>query len=211
MPSWPFFAYALRTSAEPESLVAAARERLRALDPTVPLYEVRTMDDVLGESVAPARSSMLLVALFAVLALALAVIGVFGVLSYTVSQRTAELGIRLALGASARSVGLLVLGQGMLQVAAGVLLGLAGAFALTRFLASLLFGVTPTDPATFAGGRGAPRRHRRAGELAAGAPRDEGRSDDGPETGVGALDPHLTGRWRTRPCPGSAAPPGSAG
>ncbi len=130
--------------------MASAREAVRQLDRTVPLYQVRSMDDLLAESVAPARSSMVLVGLFAALALVLAVLGVFGVLSYTVAQRTTELGIRLALGASARSVGLLVLGQGLLQVLASVGLGLVLALALTRFLESLLFGVTATDPATFA-------------------------------------------------------------
>ncbi|HYH45984.1 MAG TPA: ABC transporter permease, partial [Thermoanaerobaculia bacterium] len=150
MPGWTSFSFALRTTTlDPESLVASAREQVRQLDRAVPLYQVRSMDDLLAESVAPARSSMLLVGLFAALALVLAVLGVFGVLSYTVAQRTTELGIRLALGASARSVGLLVLGQGLLQVLAGVALGLAGSLALTRFLESLLFGVTPTDPLTF--------------------------------------------------------------
>ena len=150
LPGWPFFTFALRTSADPTALAAAAREQVRQLDRAVPIFQVRTMDDVLAESVAPARSSMLLLGVFSALALVLAVLGVFGVLSYTVSQRTTELGIRLALGASARSVGFLVLGQGMLQVLAGVILGLGGALALTRLLESLLFGVTPTDPATFA-------------------------------------------------------------
>jgi putative ABC transport system permease protein len=150
MPPWPDFSFALRTSLAPESLAAAARARLRELDPTVPMFEVKTMDEVIAASVAPARSSMLLVGLFALLALLLAAIGVFGVLSYTVAQRTRELGIRLALGATARGVSLLVLGQGMLQVLAGVVLGLAGAWALTRFMASLLYGVAPDDPLTFA-------------------------------------------------------------
>jgi putative ABC transport system permease protein len=150
IPAWTQFSFALRAAAgDPESLVGPAREAVRQLDRAVPLFQVRSMDDLLAESVAPARSSMVLVGLFAALALVLAVLGVFGVLSYTVAQRTTELGIRLALGASARSVGLLVLGQGLLQVLAGVALGLAGSLALTRFLESLLFGVTPTDPLTF--------------------------------------------------------------
>jgi putative ABC transport system permease protein len=150
MPTMSGFAFALRTSMDPLSVTGAARARLRQLDSNVPIVRVRTMDEVIARSVAPARSSMLLVSLFAALALMLAVIGVFGVLSYTVNQRTTELGIRLALGASASNVKMLVLGQGMMPVAAGVLLGLAGAFALTRFMESLLFGVTPRDPATFA-------------------------------------------------------------
>jgi ABC-type antimicrobial peptide transport system permease subunit len=92
---------------------------------------------------------MLLVTLFAAVALALAVVGVFGVLSYTVNQQATELGIRMALGASARNVKLLVLGQGLAPVLVGIACGIGGALALTRFMESLLFGVTATDPATF--------------------------------------------------------------
>ena len=149
MPFWSTFSFAVRTSLDPESVTPSIRAQVREVDPAAPIFAVRTMDDVVSRSTAGARSSMLLVVLFAVLALVLAGIGVFGVLSFTVSQRTTELGIRLALGASARSVKMLVLGRGMLPVAAGVVLGLAGAFALTRFMDSLLFGVTPTDPVTF--------------------------------------------------------------
>jgi putative ABC transport system permease protein len=122
---------------------------MRRIDPGVPLVRMQTMDAILARATAPARSSMVLVGLFAAVALALAVIGVFGVLSYTVNQQTTELGIRMALGASARSVKLLVLGQGLMPVAAGVTVGIAGALALTRFMESLLFGVTATDPMTF--------------------------------------------------------------
>jgi putative ABC transport system permease protein len=150
MPFWSTFTFAVRTAAEPASLTSAIRAQLREIDPTVPMFAVQTIDEVLARSRAPARSSMLLVGLFAALALVLAVIGVFGVLSYSVTQRTTELGIRMALGASARSVKLLVLGQGMFPVAAGVAVGIGGAFGLTRFMATLLFGVTPTDPVTFA-------------------------------------------------------------
>ncbi|MFN2446714.1 MAG: FtsX-like permease family protein [Vicinamibacterales bacterium] len=133
-------------------MTAAIRAVVRGLDPAVPSVRVQTMDAIIGRALAPARSSMLLVGLFAAvaLALALAIIGVYGVLSYTVSQQTTELGIRMALGASARSVKLLVLGQGMTPVAAGVVIGIVGALALTRFMKTLLFGVEATDPATFA-------------------------------------------------------------
>jgi putative ABC transport system permease protein len=150
MPFWGTFTFAVRTAVDPASLTSAIRAQLREIDPEVPMFAVRTIDEVLALSRAPARSSMLLVGLFATLALLLAVIGVFGVLSYSVTQRTTELGIRMALGASARSVKLLVLGQGMRPVVAGVAVGIAGALGLTRFMATLLFGVTPTDPATFA-------------------------------------------------------------
>jgi putative ABC transport system permease protein len=150
MPSWNTFTFALRTTMDPTTLAAAVRVQLGQLDPGVPMVNVRTMDDVIARSVAPARSSMLLVGLFAAVALVLAVIGVFGVLSYTVTQRTTELGIRMALGASATRVKLLVLGQGMAPVLGGVAVGLGGAVLLTRFISSLLFGVSATDPVTFA-------------------------------------------------------------
>ncbi len=143
------FTFAIRTSVDPAALAADVRTVVRRLDPGVPLVRVQTMDAILARATAPARSSVLLVGLFAGVALVLAVIGVFGVLSYTVTRQTRELGIRMALGASARRVKLLVLREGMAPVAAGVVLGLAGAFALTRFMNSLLFNVTPTDPATF--------------------------------------------------------------
>jgi len=149
MPFWTNFTFAVRTAMEPTSLTGAVRAQLREIDPAVPMFAVRTIDEVLALSRAPARSSMLLVGLFAALALVLAVIGVFGVLSYSVTQRTTELGIRMALGASAQSVKLLVLGQGMVPVVAGVTIGIVGGLALTRFMETLLFGVTPTDPLTF--------------------------------------------------------------
>jgi predicted permease len=149
LPSMSNIQFAIRTATDPEHLASAVRNALRQLDPGVPIVRMRTMDAVLAQATAPARSSMLLVALFAAVALVLAVVGVFGVLSYTVNQQAAELGIRMALGASARSVKLLVLGQGLLPVAAGIAMGIAGALGLTRFMESLLFGVTPTDPATF--------------------------------------------------------------
>jgi putative ABC transport system permease protein len=149
MPFWSTFTFAVRTAVDPASITSAIRGQLQKLDPAVPLFAVRTIDEVLAQSRAPARSSMLLVGLFAALALLLAVIGVFGVLSYSVTQRTTELGIRIALGATARSLKLLVLGRGMTPVAAGVAIGVVGALALTRFMETLLFGVTPTDPITF--------------------------------------------------------------
>jgi putative ABC transport system permease protein len=149
MPFWSTFTFAVRTDVEPASVTSAIRAQLREVDPEVPMFAVRTIEEVLALSRAPARSSMLLVGLFAALALVLAVIGVFGVLSYSVTQRTTELGIRMALGASTRSVKLLVLAQGLRPVAAGVAVGIAGGLALTRFMDTLLFGVGPTDPLTF--------------------------------------------------------------
>ena len=140
--------YAVRTATPPELLVPAVRDVFRRLDPGVPLIRVETMDDIVRRSTAPARSSMLLVSLFAAVALVLSLVGVFGVLSYTVSQRTAEFGIRMALGASARDVERHVLGRGLRPVLAGIGIGLAGALLLARFMTTLLFGVTPTDPLT---------------------------------------------------------------
>jgi ABC-type antimicrobial peptide transport system permease subunit len=122
---------------------------VRRLDPQVPVVRVQTMDDILDRATAPARSSMVLVGLFALVALTLAIIGVFSVLSYAVSQQTTEIGIRLALGASRESVTRLVLAQGLRPALAGLLIGMVGAFALTRFMSTLLFGITPTDPPTF--------------------------------------------------------------
>ena len=149
MPFWNNFTFAVRTAGDPTAVTSAIREQLRQLDPAVPMYGVKTVDELLAQSRAPARSSMLLVGLFAVLAVTLAVIGVFGVLSYSVTQQTTELGIRMALGATARRVKLLVLGQGMMPVVAGVVAGIGGALALTRFMQTLLFNVEPTDPVTF--------------------------------------------------------------
>jgi putative ABC transport system permease protein len=144
------FTFAIRTTGDPAALAPAARDVMRRLDPGVPLIRVQTMEDIIGRTVAPARSSMVLIGLFAAVALTLALVGVFGVLSYTVSQRTAELGIRMALGASAQQVTWSVLGQGLMPVGVGVVIGVGGALLLTRFMQSLLFGITPTDPLTFA-------------------------------------------------------------
>lgn len=152
-PEVPFvaaFSFALRSSIDPASLTSAARAAIRGIDPSVPMFSVRTIDDVLSRSRQPARSSMVLLSGFAAVALLLAVLGVFSVLSYGVAQRAKEFGIRMSLGAGTREVVLLVLRQGLIPVAAGIALGLAGAFGLTRFMQALLFGVTATDPLTFA-------------------------------------------------------------
>jgi len=151
VPAISSFTFAIRSTTDPAGLAPAARDLMRRLDPGVPLIRVQTMDEILGRATAPARSTMVLVSLFGGVALALAVIGVFGVLSYTVNQQTTELGIRMALGASASSVKLLVLGQGLVPVAVGVVLGVTGALMLARYMEKLLFGVTPADPMTFVG------------------------------------------------------------
>jgi len=133
------------------SLSAAIRDRARALDPGEPVYQVLTMNERLSDSVAPRRFQMLLFCVFAALALAIAAVGIYGVISYAVSQRTHEIGVRMALGATQRDALRLVIRQGMLLALIGAGLGLAGAFALTRIMENLLFNVSATDPATFAG------------------------------------------------------------
>jgi putative ABC transport system permease protein len=139
----------VRTVGEPLALGAAVREQVRVLDKDVPVTNIRTMDQVFGASVAQPRFSMLVVALFAVLALILSTVGIYGVLAYSVSRRAHEIGVRMALGARASQVMKLVLKEGMTLVLLGIAIGLFGAFALTRLLATLLFGVSAKDPITF--------------------------------------------------------------
>ena len=142
------FYLAVRTSSQPAAIVSNLRQIVRSLDPEVPLFRVRTMQDVLSESVAPRRFNMLLLAAFAGLALLLASIGIYGVMSYSVSQYTHEIGIRMALGASAANVLRLIVREGMTLVLIGLAVGASGALALTRVLSSLLFDVKPWDPLT---------------------------------------------------------------
>ena len=131
-------------------VAAAVRNEVLALDKDQPVYGTRTLDSVLSESVATPRFRTLVLGIFAGVALILAGVGIYGVISYGVSQRTHEIGIRMALGAQATDVLKLVVKGGMMLVLIGVAVGLAGAFALTRLLTTLLFAVTPTDAATFA-------------------------------------------------------------
>jgi putative ABC transport system permease protein len=140
----------IRTSGDPSTVAAAARNEIRSVDRGIPIYNVRTMNDVLMTSVAPQRTSMLLLSAFAGVALLLAMIGIYGVTAYYVTQRTQEIGIRMALGAQMSDVIKLVLSGGMVLALIGVGVGAAGAFALTRLMTSLLFAVTPTDRVTFA-------------------------------------------------------------
>jgi ABC-type antimicrobial peptide transport system permease subunit len=141
----------LRTAQDPASTASAAREQLATLDKGVPVYQVATMDQLLSRSVAPERFELFLLVLFATIALLLAAIGLYGVLSFGVSRQTQEIGIRLALGAQPSQILRLVAWQGMSLVMIGLALGLAASFLLTRLIASLLYGVSATDPLTFGG------------------------------------------------------------
>ena len=150
--TWGGLSLVVRSNADPTSLAAAARAEIRALDKAVPLYNVRTMNEVLSISLARRRVPTLLVGAFALVALLLAVVGIYGVTSYYVTQRTHEIGVRLALGARGADVLRLVLGQSLRLTLGGLAVGLLGALALTRVLAGLLYDVKPTDPLTFAAG-----------------------------------------------------------
>jgi putative ABC transport system permease protein len=141
----------VRTENDPRLLAAALHDAVNEIDKNVPLYRPRPLTDYVSQSIAQPRFNAMLVGLFALLTLLLAAAGIFGVMSYSVAQRTQEIGIRLALGAQRGDVLRLIIGQGMRLVVAGVLLGLIGVFAVMRLLQSLLFGVGATDLPTMIG------------------------------------------------------------
>jgi putative ABC transport system permease protein len=141
----------VRTSSDPHSLISAVRHTVQTLERNAPVYSVRTVEELLSRSVAGPRFNSVLIALFAGAALILTAVGLYGVVSRSVTQSTYEIGIRVALGARPTDVLKNVMGRGMALVLAGVGVGLIGALLLTRVMESLLFGVTPTDPLTFAG------------------------------------------------------------
>jgi putative ABC transport system permease protein len=142
--------FVIRTSVEPQSFVAGLRSELQTVDRELPLHDVATMEHVVAKSVADPRFYTLLLGSFSALALILAAAGIYSVISYSVTQRTHEIGIRLALGAQSGAILRLVVGQGMALTLAGLAIGLGGAFALTRVLSDFLYQVSVTDPATFA-------------------------------------------------------------
>jgi putative ABC transport system permease protein len=140
----------IKASGDPNQLIAAARGQVKTIDPDQPIYGIKTMNEIRADSVAQERLNLTLLSILAGIALVLAIVGIYGVMSYSVTQRTHEIGIRMAIGAQPRDVFRMVLGQGMMLALIGVGLGLVGAFLLTRLMATMLFGVEPTDPATFA-------------------------------------------------------------
>jgi putative ABC transport system permease protein len=141
-------AIAVRTTVPPSSLVSAMRAAIRSADPSIPVYSIATMDELIGNQTSQSRFTMWLMGVFAAVALALAVIGIYGVMSYLVTQRTREIGIRLALGAEGNDILRLVVGNGARLVGTGIVIGVAASFALQRLVAALLFGVTAADAAS---------------------------------------------------------------
>ena len=148
---WNLMGLVIRTAGDPAAFAATLRHEVQALDKDQPIYNVRTMDDVVANSLGTRRVSMQLLTVFAIAALLLAAIGIYGVMAYSVTQRTQEIGIRMALGAQKWDVLRLVVRQGMTLAAIGVVVGLVGALGLTRVISNLLFGVGASDPTTFIG------------------------------------------------------------
>jgi ABC-type antimicrobial peptide transport system permease subunit len=141
----------VRTSANPTRLLGPIQGEVKALDGQLPLFNVKTMQQQIDISVWPQELGSGVLGAFGLLALLLAAVGIYGMMSFVVAQRTHEIGIRMALGAARRDVVISVLAQALRLALAGIAIGVVGALALTRFIASLLFGVKPTDPVTFAG------------------------------------------------------------
>jgi predicted permease len=154
MPTWDELRtlhVAVRTQADPAALTSAVRGTIASLDPQLAVSDIKTMEANVQESLAPQRFNLFLLGLFAALAVFLAAVGVYGVLSYSVTQRTREIGVRMALGAQPGSILVMTIREGMQLTLAGAAVGLVGALLLTRLMAGLLYGVTARDPLTFLG------------------------------------------------------------
>jgi predicted permease len=148
--SWsPLSSFVVRTAGKPNAVLADVRREVQRLDPNLPVQALRTLPEHVSEALWPARLGAGLLAVFGLLALTLAAVGLSGLIAYLVGQRTHEIGIRLALGAQAGDVLKLVIWQGLKLMLSGVVIGLLGAFALTRLMQNLLYGLSPTDPLTF--------------------------------------------------------------
>jgi putative ABC transport system permease protein len=145
----PSLAIVVRTQTDPETLASSVRDAMTEIDQAQPIYDMQTLDQLVAKSLGQRRFTLTLMLLFGVVALVLSAIGIYGVMAFAVTQRTQEIGIRMALGASAVDVLKMVVGSGMFLALIGVVVGLIGAFAVTRLMASLLFGVSPTDLVTF--------------------------------------------------------------
>jgi putative ABC transport system permease protein len=139
-----------RTAADPAAIMPTLEGIVHDLDKNLPVFGRRTMDTILEDSTSQQRLSMTVFAVFAIVAVTLAAVGLYGVVSHGVTERTHEIGVRMALGADPAHVLRLIVGQGLVTLGAGLVLGVTAAFALSRTIESLLFGVTPTDPVTFA-------------------------------------------------------------
>ena len=147
---YPSMTFAIRTRTDSASVATAARNVIHQLDPDQPIGQVASMDSLMAKSVARARFNSTLLAIFSLVALVMAAVGIYGVMSYSVLQRTHEIGVRMALGAQRADVLKLILRQGVMLAVIGVLVGLAGSFGLTRIISTLLFDVAATDKTTFA-------------------------------------------------------------
>jgi putative ABC transport system permease protein len=146
----PALAIVVRTQGDPGALASSVRAAIAEIDPAQPIYDLQTLDHLVAKSLGQRRFTLTLMLLFGVIALVLSAVGIYGVMAFAVTQRTREIGIRLALGARAIDVLRLIVGSGMYLAVTGVIIGLAGAFAITRLMRGLLFGVSATDVTTFA-------------------------------------------------------------
>jgi ABC-type antimicrobial peptide transport system permease subunit len=143
--------FVVQTSADPAAVIAPLKARIWDADPTLPVYDAATLDSLVVQSLAPRRFVMHIVGSLSALAFVLVAIGIYGMLNFSTAERTREIGVRLAMGASQGSIMKMVIGEGMLLVVTGIVIGLVAAVALSRGISALLYGVSPTDPVTLAG------------------------------------------------------------